>query len=86
MLNIINAPLPPLWGVRQTGGAGGPAGKKVVLFVDDINMPVVEEYGAQPPNELLRQFQDYKGFWDREKLFWKDICDTMMAGAAAAVR
>lgn len=28
MLNIINAPLPPLWGVRQTGGAGGPAGKK----------------------------------------------------------
>lgn len=27
-LNIVNAPLPPLWGVRQTGGAGGRAGKK----------------------------------------------------------
>ena len=28
MLNIINAPLPPLWGVRQTGGTGGPTAKK----------------------------------------------------------
>jgi acetoin utilization deacetylase AcuC-like enzyme len=27
-LNIVNAPLPPLWGVRQTGGAGGRTGKK----------------------------------------------------------
>uniref|UniRef100_A0A8C3IXY3 Dynein axonemal heavy chain 6 n=1 Tax=Chrysemys picta bellii TaxID=8478 RepID=A0A8C3IXY3_CHRPI len=47
--------------------------KRVVIFVDDLNMPKLDRYGSQPPIELLRQYQDFGGFYDREKLFWKEI-------------
>jgi dynein heavy chain len=52
---------------------GAPVNKSICILVDDVNMPMVEEYGAQPPIELLRQFQDQNGFYDRKKLFWKVI-------------
>jgi dynein heavy chain len=62
---------------------GAPVNKTVCILVDDVNMPLVEEYGSQPPIELLRQFQDQRGFWDRKKHEWKDIRDATLLLCAA---
>jgi dynein heavy chain len=62
---------------------GAAPGKKIAIFVDDINMPSTETYGAQPPIELLRLFIDMKGLYDRDEWTWKDVEDTTIVAASA---
>eukprot|EP00792_Barthelona_sp_PAP020_P009033 TRINITY_DN3265_c0_g1_i1.p1 TRINITY_DN3265_c0_g1~~TRINITY_DN3265_c0_g1_i1.p1 ORF type:complete len:4284 (+),score=1224.26 TRINITY_DN3265_c0_g1_i1:1098-12854(+) len=69
------------WTRRRKTLLAGPPGKKMILFVDDLNMPKPEVYGAQPPLELIRQMIDQKSIYDREEFFSKSIADTMVVAA-----
>ncbi|KAF1329905.1 Dynein heavy chain, partial [Globisporangium splendens] len=66
----------------------------VVIFIDDINLPTAEHHGAQPPIELLRQYLEFRGFYDRDKfsgkksptrfcLLWEDYRATIMSAHIA---
>ena len=58
-------------------------GMKNVVMIDDINMPEVEEYGAQPPIELLRQLTDLKVFYEKREMTMIEIDKTCLFAVAA---
>ena len=62
---------------------GPPLGQHFVIFIDDLNMPTKEKYGAQPPLELVRQFMDHQGWYDRKTLAFTDIVDVQIVSAMA---
>lgn len=49
-----------------------------MIVVDDVNMPLAEESGAQPPIELLRQMIDSGGIYDRKGLNFKEVQETVV--------
>lgn len=67
---------------RRRGVYGPPPGKYLIFFIDDLNMPAPDSYGSQPPMELLRQWMDFKGWYDRKQIgAFKQIIDVNFAGA-----
>lgn len=59
---------------KKTGKKFGPTGmKKLIYFIDDINMPEVDPYGTVQPHTILRQFMDFQHWYDRNRLTIKEI-------------
>ncbi|CBY35272.1 unnamed protein product, partial [Oikopleura dioica] len=52
---------------------GPPGSKRLVYFIDDMNMPEVDAYGTVQPHTLIRQHLDYSHWYDRTKLSLKEI-------------
>jgi hypothetical protein len=53
---------------------GPPPGKRLIIFIDDMNMPQVDEYGTQQPIALLKLLLERGGCYDRGKdLNWKGM-------------
>ena len=66
---ILEGPLEKKSGVRF-----GPIGnKRLVYFIDDMNMPFVDKYDTQSAIELVRQSVDYQGWFDKVKILLKEI-------------
>ena len=51
------------------------------VYIDDLNMPKREEYGAQPPIELLRQWFDQGGWYDRKDLTFRKLIDLTLVAS-----
>nr|XP_003217173.1 PREDICTED: LOW QUALITY PROTEIN: dynein heavy chain 17, axonemal [Anolis carolinensis] len=59
---------------KKSGRNFGPPGtKKLIYFIDDMNMPEVDKYGTVAPHTLIRQHMDHGHWYDRTKLTLKDI-------------
>jgi dynein heavy chain len=67
---------------------GPPAGKKLMVFIDDMNMPKMDLYGTQQPIALLKLLLGRSGVYERGENFksgegtnWKYIKDCGYIGA-----
>jgi dynein heavy chain len=68
---------------KRKNQLGAPKNKRIIIFIDDLNMPKLDTYGSQPPLELLRQFQDFQGFYNRDEpgMPFTEIKDMTLAAA-----
>jgi len=61
---------------------GPPTGKKLIYFIDDLNLPYIETYGTQNSIALLTQLLQHGTIFDRADLgFRKEIVDVQIITA-----
>jgi dynein heavy chain len=58
---------------------GPPSGKKMTVFLDDVSMPHINEWGDQPTNEIVRQLVESHGFMflDKDKRGDFKVCEDL---------
>ncbi|KAL4450636.1 hypothetical protein ABPG77_000992 [Micractinium sp. CCAP 211/92] len=71
---VLEAPLEKKAGMRF----GPPGNRKLIYFVDDMSLPLVDKYDTQSAVELLRQSIDYHGWYDKHKILQKEVCNTQL--------
>ena len=68
---------------KRTGRIYGPPGaKKLVYFLDDVNMPEIDKYGTQKPLALLRQQLGYGYWYDHKKEIMCDVRNVQYVACA----
>lgn len=70
---------------RKNNIYGPPKGSLAVIFVDDMNMPAKEVYGAQPAIEILRQYFDHKHWYNLKTTEKILILDVLLVAAIGPV-
>ena len=69
---VLEAPLE-----KKAGRNYGPPGtKRLIYFVDDLNMPEVDLYGTASPHTIMRQHIDYNHWYDRQKRTLRVVSNT----------
>ena len=73
---------------KRSGTSYGPPGmSKMLLLVDDFNLPAVDEWGTQLSHALIRQWLEWGGWYDRSDFtVFKLIQDMHVLGSLNPLR
>lgn len=67
---------------RSRDTYGPSAGAKLIIFLDDLSMPKIDQYGTQQVIALLKLLIEKHGMYERtDELNWKSIIDIDWIGA-----
>jgi len=67
---------------KKGGRQRGPRGRaKLIYFIDDLNMSMLDPYNTQTAVALLRQHADYGHWYDVAKLSPIEVINTMTVAA-----
>lgn len=68
---------------RRKGVFGPPLGKKCIIFIDDLSLPLPEPFGAQSSIELVRMLLDHWMWYDRKDNVPYKLIDLQLMTAMA---